>query len=179
MNVPIAAKGYYYCEASDPRFKTIRASINVNVRELPPVIVTLTANTVSVKENDNSVQLNCEIENIREKYTIAWFLNNQPIDLNKGKTKLGPDSKTLTINDMNRHQSGVYKCRVNYSGHSREASKEIKVRSPPNLKVQTDLVIIDEDDKLEITCFNIIDAFQEPVVLMWKFGGKTIKASTT
>lgn len=132
-----------------------------------PKIVNHSNITLMITEG-SSAELWCEVESVIE-YKIDWFLHDNRLDL-----PVGINGSRLTIVNITRHCSAIYRCFVTNAKGNNSVDFDVIVIHKPMVKIEVNTTTHDHVVTKKTTLECIINAEPRTNYIEWSVGEKRI-----
>ncbi|XP_020621161.1 protein sidekick-1-like [Orbicella faveolata] len=142
--------GNYRCVANNSLGNATSDAATVDVQYQPEI--TLHPENQTKSEGDN-VTLSCNATG-NPQPTISWTRNGFPVNTsNNSSISFSEDKKLLTITNVNRTDSGEYRCLANNSlGNETSDVARLDVQYPPDITVDPQNTAVTEGDNVTLSC---------------------------
>lgn len=164
--------GTYSCINSTNTIKTVE----LKIIEKPSIVNH--ANTTLMIPEGSTAALWCEVDSVID-YKIGWFLHDNKLDL-----PVGINGSRLTIFNITRHCSAIYRCFVTNDKGNNSVDFDVTVIHKPMVKIEVntttdDNVVTKENDikfskKKKTTLECIINAEPRTDYIEWSVGERRI-----
>lgn len=164
--------GTYSCINSTNTIKTVE----LKIIEKPSIVNH--ANTTLMIPEGSTAALWCEVDSVID-YKIGWFLHDNKLDL-----PVGINGSRLTIFNITRHCSAIYRCFVTNAKGNNSVDFDVTVIHKPMVKIEVntttdDNVVTKENDikfskKKKTTLECIINAEPRTDYIEWSVGERRI-----
>ncbi|XP_078389775.1 cell adhesion molecule CEACAM5-like isoform X3 [Cetorhinus maximus] len=174
-NITLNGTGNYTCQALNNLTKRYAASTKQIVVIEPVSNVSVSSNNSKPVENVDTVSLTCNaMGSIQSR---IWYKDKQVIKHND-RIITSLDNVTLTLINVNRHDSGTYKCnaRNDFSIESGDFKLQVNY-GPENVSIApSGPVEVEQGQSLTLTCTAVS---VPPATYEWYNGSQLLKAGET
>ncbi|XP_063432317.1 contactin-1-like isoform X2 [Mytilus trossulus] len=156
--------GIYYCTNKNQDRKIKAVELKTIEK---PTIVNHSNITLMIKEG-SSAELWCEVESVIE-YKIDWFIHDNRLDL-----PVGINGSRLSIVNITRHCSAIYRCFVTNAKGNNSVDFDVIVIHKPMVKIEVNTTTHDNVVTKKTTLECIINAEPRTYYIEWSMGEKRI-----
>ncbi|XP_041032668.1 carcinoembryonic antigen-related cell adhesion molecule 6-like isoform X4 [Carcharodon carcharias] len=173
-SITLNGTGNYTCQAFNNLTKRYGASTKQIVVIEPVSNVIVSSNNSKPVENVDTVSLTCNATGSIQ--SRIWYKDKQVIKHNdRIITSLNND--TLTLINVNRHDSGTYKCNAGNDFSTESGDIKLQVNyGPENVSITPSGPIVEQGNSLTLTCTAVS---VPPATYEWYNGSKLLKAGET
>ncbi|XP_078352640.1 hemicentin-1-like isoform X3 [Oculina patagonica] len=168
-NVNRTDSGEYRCVANNSLGNDTSSVATLDIQYQPKI--TVHPETQTKTEGDGDVTLSCDASGSPGP-TISWTRSGSPVDTsNSSRIRFSEDRKQLTIVDVNKTDSGEYRCVARNKLGNATSSATLNVQYEPEITVHPQAKTKTEGDNVTLSC----NATGNPVpTISWTRNGSPV-----